>query len=181
MKKLLTVLCCAFAILIIALRVFFFGLSVIPQNGMYPNLPAGTHVITLRHPYRAAGEVRRGDVVAVIQNINGVEYKFIWRVVALPGEQVETKSGHLIVNESPATYDPLPQSGTTGSVLREKSAGVAYSVAFLPASKPIADISYRVPANSFFLLGDNRNNAADSRVYGVVPLSAIVGKVVFSW
>ncbi|MFZ2494080.1 MAG: signal peptidase I [Thermoanaerobaculia bacterium] len=180
MKRLLTFVSFGFVILVFALRTFVVGLSVIPQNGMYPNFPAGSRVLTLKHPYRAAGQVRRGDVVAYLQDIGGVQYKFIWRVVGLPGERVETKNGQLIVDGSQAGYRPLA-TGENSSMFAESTKGISYSVAFLPARMPIADVSYRVPPNSFFVLGDNRHNAADIRVYGLVPFSAIVGKAVFSW
>src|SRR4051794_6489663 len=74
-------------------RIFLFGLSRIPQDGMYPNLPAGAHVITSRHAYRRAEEVRRGDIVVFWRVIDGVRYKFIWRAVGLPGERIKVHSG----------------------------------------------------------------------------------------
>jgi signal peptidase I len=160
------------------LRLFFVGVSTIPQDGMYPEFPAGSHVVTLRHAYRKPENVQRGDVIAFLHRVDGVEYKFIWRVVGLPGDVIETRNGRLVVNGSLAEY---LKASSTPNIEEEINASARYRVAFVSAKTPIRDVKLKVAAGTFFVMGDNRNNAADSRVYGLVPFQEIVGKAIYSW
>ncbi len=176
-KRIATSVALVLLLAVVLLRLFVFGLSTVPQNGMYPSFPAGSHVITLRHPYSNIARVKRGDVIAFLQVIDGVEYKFIWRVVGLPGESVGTSNGRLIVNGTPATYARVGQAQ-----VEEERIGSAHDpVSFLPGKAPIPDTTISVPRDACFVLGDNRNNAADGRVYGPVPFRNIVAKALFSW
>src|SRR5713226_3983590 len=83
---------------ILAIKTFFVGYYRIPQNGMYPGLPAGRRVFAARHSYADASSVKRGDIVVFIREENGQRYNYIWRVVALPGEKVEASGESLTIN-----------------------------------------------------------------------------------
>jgi signal peptidase I len=161
---------------IVVARFVLFGLSVIPQNGMFPTLPAGSHVVTYRYAYRNLQDVRRGDIVVYRQIIGGVNYKLIWRAVGLPGDRVEVRSGRLWINRTPATYVEAARD----HIYRESIGGRAYDIAIQPGETS-PDVSVVVPAGAIFTLGDNRNAAVDSRFRGSVPFPAIEGKAVFWW
>lgn len=100
----------------------------------------------------------RWDVVAFLPDPEGDE---IWclRVVGLPGESVEiTNSGSVKIN------DKVIKSPDAISSIKWHSLGMAPE-------------KYIVPAGEFFLLGDNPNNANDSRLIGFISIDNIIGKV----
>jgi signal peptidase I len=82
---------------------------------------------------------------------------FVKRVIGLPGDVVQVKQGKVYVNHQPLQepYIANPPDYTWGPVT--------------------------VPANSFVVLGDNRNNAFDSHFWGVLPRDRIVGKVFWRY
>ena len=97
------------------------------------------------------GQPHRGDVI-VFRYPKDPSRDFIKRVIALPGETVQIKDGKVLVNDR-----PLDES----YVLDRPNYFVDREV---------------VPANNFFVLGDNRNNSLDSHVWGMVPVENIIGK-----
>jgi signal peptidase I len=169
----------AVAVVLVLLVVKFtvVDVFVIPQAGMYPSVPAGKRFLAWRHPYRNASDVRRGDVIVFQQGVDGKTYNFIWRVIGLPGERVQVAGTEVRVNGQALRHD---DAGRRGGLLiyRETNGPATYEVAYsdpVPAAPP-PDVEMTVPADSFFVLGDNRHNAADSRVGGPVPFTAIIAK-----
>lgn len=162
---------------LIYLRLFVFGISRIPQNGMDPNLPAGTRVVTRLHAYDRPEDIRRGDLLVFWRVVDGLRYKYIWRVVGLPGELIETRDGRVSVNAAPAKYVNSGEADT----FREQIGSVSYEIAIRPSEHRISDVSVRVPPRHFFVLGDNRGHAADSRDFGCIAFEAVAGKVVWWW
>ncbi|MCW5878981.1 MAG: signal peptidase I [Anaerolineales bacterium] len=124
-------------------------------NSMYPNFHNGDYVIVNRLAYRWA-EPQRGDVV-VFPYPNDPDEDYIKRVIGLPGERIAIYAGKVYIN---------------GQALEE-----AY------ASEPIRlDMSERiVPPEHVFVIGDNRNASSDSREWGALPISDIIGKAVFRY
>jgi signal peptidase I len=166
------------AILLIALgiKTFFVGYYRIPQNGMYPGLPAGSSLFTAKRAYSSVSSVKRGDIVIFVREENGRRYNYIWRVIALPGEKVEASDEALKINGQPVQRQRMREAdGKT--VFREQFGDAAYEIAFdtLPSSHP-PDSSVTVPPDEFFVMGDNRFDARDSRYFGPIPFSAIIGK-----
>jgi signal peptidase I len=99
------------------------------------------------------GTPRRGDVVVFIAQTTPAERDFIKRIIGLPGDTVQVKSGHVIVN------------------------GVAYDESYIE-SPPTYDYAQAVvPPGKVFVLGDNRNNSLDSHIIGMVDQSSIIGRV----
>jgi signal peptidase I len=164
-----------FLILLVA-KTLFIGYYRIPQNGMYPGLPAGSSLFTAKRAYPDASSVRRGDIIIFVREENGHHYNYIWRVVALPGEKVEASGESLIINGHAVQRQHIRESdGRT--VFLEQLGDRSYEVAFdqSPAQQP-PKASLTVPANQFFVLGDNRFNARDSRYFGPVSFDSIIGK-----
>jgi signal peptidase I len=95
---------------------------------------------------------QRGDLV-ILTRENGLQ--LIKRVVGLPGEEISISNGQVIINGTPLD-EPY-------------------------AREPIrSDVpSKQIPADHYFVLGDNRNNSSDSRAFGPVPLENIQGQVWF--
>jgi signal peptidase I len=103
-----------------------------------------------------AGELRRGDVVSYRVTFGGEQpQQMVHRVVGLPGERLEpAPDGGLLVNGAPLVEDYLPAGITT--YMRE----------------PID-----VPADHWFVMGDNRDRSSDSRVTGPIPRADILAKL----
>jgi len=59
---------------LLALKTFFIGYYRIPQNGMYPTLPAGSLMFTIKRPYSDISSVKRGDIVVFVREQNGGRY-----------------------------------------------------------------------------------------------------------
>lgn len=139
--------------LVLFINVFVAEAALVEEGpSMQPNLYRGDRVMTEKVSYRFAAP-QRGDVVIVRRP--APEKSLIKRVVALPGEVVEVRQGHVWIDgeaiEEPwVTYFGGPDYG--------------------PA---------RVQAGHVFVLGDNRPNSRDSREIGPVPLSMVRGHAVF--
>jgi len=155
---------------------FFVGFYTIPQNGMSPSLPSGTFVLIAKRPYSSPSNVRRGDIIVFVREENGQHYKYIWRVIALPGEKVEAFGKSLAINGHVVKQQFIHDEHDK-EVFREKIGGISYDVAFdrSPSYRP-PNVSLTVPINQFFVMGDNRFNARDSRYFGPISFGSIIGK-----
>ena len=142
----------------------------IPSGSMLDTLRPGDRVLVNRVVYHLR-DPHRGDVI-VFHYPQDPEVVFIKRVVGVPGDRLEVRDGHLYVNgrRAPEPYvhrtagrsDPtIAQATVAGSTMHDP-----WSLA-----EP-----YRVPAGKYFVMGDNRTDSDDSRDWGTVPRTAIVGE-----
>lgn len=166
----------ALLVAFVAARLFFFGFYVIPQNGMYPGLPAGSRLFTIKRAYFDVSRAKRGDIVVFVREENGQRYNYIWRVIGLPGEKVEASGESLVINGQ-AVQRQRVREAESKTIFREQLGDVTYEVSFdsSPRYRP-PDVSVTVPAGEFFVMGDNRFDARDSRYFGPIPFSSIIGR-----
>lgn len=163
-------------LVLLALKAFFVGYYRIPQNGMYPTLPAGSVLLTIERPYSDASSVKRGDIIVFVREQNGRRYNYIWRVIGLPGDKLQTSGESLIINGQPAARERLVDADGK-SLFREQIGNTSYQIAFDPsAPERPPDVSVIVPPDHVFVMGDNRFNAFDSRRFGPIPFSSIIDK-----
>lgn len=157
-------------------KTFFIGFNHIPQNGMYPGLPAGSRLFVAKRAYRDASSVKRGDIVLFVREMDGQRYNYLWRVIALPGDKVEASGESLIINDKPVSRQRV-RNYDAGTIFREQLGDATYEVAFAtsPRFTP-PDTSITVPPDHFFVMGDNRLEASDGRYFGPIPFGSIVGK-----
>lgn len=143
--------CVVLVALVYAAFHYIIGLAVVSGESMEPGLTDGELVLF----YRLDESYQTGDLV-IIHRADGVEY--IKRVVAEPGDVVElSEEGALLVNGvKDATMTAVGKTEAT-------SEDVIYP--------------YTVPENSYFALGDNRENSKDSRSFGAVTADDITGRV----
>lgn len=136
---------------------------------MEPNITVGQTIELDRSAYRAAADVRRGDVV-VFRHPGSPDRLLVKRVLGLPGERVSVRAGRVSINGA-----QLPIVGDGDEVL-EDNGSMRYRVRLTSACQD-APSGLSVPADAFFVVGDNRCASRDSRQLGVVLFSAIDGKV----
>jgi signal peptidase I len=166
----------------------------IPSGSMRPTLLEGDVVLVNRVAYELKvpltdigvlrlGEPRRGDVVTFTSPRDGV--RLIKRLVAVPGDVVEMRHERLFINGQAARYDqvtempePLGAGGETPALhTRESIAGNRREVQFLPEVAARRDFGpLVVPADHYFMLGDNRDDSNDSRYIGFVPRRLLIGR-----
>jgi len=186
----------------IILFLFLFGLfrtaiadyNPIPSGSMRPSLLEGDVVLVNRVAYdlkvpltdislAQMGEPRRGDIVVFYSPKDAT--RMIKRLVALPGDTVEMRKGVLIINGEAAKYsdgvqvqEPIDgQSVLPALRLREHLGARDNVVQWLPTVPSLRSMpAFRVPEGHYWMMGDNRDNSADSRYIGPVPRHLLVGR-----
>jgi signal peptidase I len=166
----------------------------IPSESMHPTLLEGDVVLVNRIAYdlkvpltdiaiARLSEPQRGDVVTFHSPTDGT--RLIKRLVGVPGDSVELRNDRLFVNGVAADYQDPTQyrepRDYAGSTLALKSletvAGSRREIQFLPeldARRNFGPVV--VPADSYFFLGDNRDDSDDSRYIGFVPRRLLIGR-----
>lgn len=180
MQKTIIAVCVLGALLVLGAVVaapFYFKHYRIPQNGMYPTMPAGTFLVAKRRPYKNISEVAYGDVVVWHLYRDGERYSMVWRVLGLPGDTLQFQRKAVVLNGQPLKGVPQNSEGPL-LILQEIVHDNRYDVAYDLNQAP-PESSFLVPAGHLFLVGDNRDHAYDSRSLGAVPFESIVGKAVW--
>jgi signal peptidase I len=159
-------------------RTFIFQAFKIPSGSMESNLQVGDHILVdkfifgptlscLEQALLPMREVRRGDVV-VFRFPQDLSRDFIKRAVGLPGDVVELVDKRLYINGKPVADESYTSHTDPATYPRGASAA---------ASSPRDNFGpVRVPAATYFCLGDNRDNSHDSRFWGMVPASYLKGR-----
>lgn len=167
----------------------------IPSASMHPNLLEGDVVFVNRLAYNVklpltdivlghTGEPQRGDIVTFSSPKDGT--RLIKRVMALPGDRVEMRNERLIINGQPADYADAVQAAETIKGLGQLNAlqvaetvgrSRPHTIQILPQVQAQRDMAALiVPAGQYLMLGDNRDNSADSRYIGMVPRALLIGR-----
>jgi signal peptidase I len=138
----------------------------IPSRSMQHTLEPGDFVISNQLYYRY-NNPKQGDLI-IFKYPRDEKIDFVKRIVACPGDTIEIKDSQVFIN---------------GNKINEPYAFDAPTA--LKDMQPMKNFGpFVVPDNEYFVMGDNRNNSEDSRVWGTVPRHNIEGKVIFiyfSW
>jgi signal peptidase I len=198
----------------LAIRAFLFEPFSIPSGSMLPTLQIGDYVVVTKFAYgiripltnRLAWERKlpaRGDVIVFDHPLRTGD-DLIKRVVGLPGDEIRLVDGVVLVNGVPQdrrllqpgyAFDDysegmkqwIPSRGDLYlENLSRRDGGIHSHFVLQQLAEEPPEGPYRVPAGTVFVLGDNRDNSADSRRDGVwfVPLGNIRGRadvIGFSW
>jgi len=134
----------------------------------------------------AIGEPQRGDI-AVFHNITDEDY--IKRIIGMPGDTIQMKEGRLYINGTEVPREKVGEGqdtdsyNTTVPVTLYKETlpnGVVHTIQEISDDQPLDNTAvYTVPAGHYFMMGDNRDRSADSRVLaqvGYVPAGNLIGK-----
>ncbi len=208
---------------VLVLRAFVFEPFRIPSDSMMPTLVDGDFILVSKYSYGlrlpvinrkilAVGEPQRGDVVVFRYPLNP-SINYIKRLVGLPGDRVQVKNDHLIVNGQPVGATDLGLYGDgcyEGMHLAQETLGShKHQIMFCPTpggidADPLATCNRNpprsyvcvadtsapdrgdhdvmvVPAHSYLMIGDNRDNSEDGRYWGYVPEDNLVGKATRIW
>ena len=148
----LVILLVSFALVFGFVRPFVMEAFWIPSGSMIPTLEIGDRVLVNKFIYRFT-EPKRGDIV-VFTSVDNPKEDLIKRVVGVPGDKVAVRGGKLFLNGEPQK-EPY-------------------------TNKKLPDRSFfartTVPKDHVFVMGDNRGNSADSRVFGPLPKKNIEGE-----
>jgi signal peptidase I len=173
---------CVAVILAFFVRTFVVQAFKIPSGSMEPNLLIGDHLLVNKFVFAPAltslertllpiDPIRRGDIV-VFKYPEDPTRDFIKRVIGLPGDTIEMRNKKVYINGVPLSEPythfiyPPDEGGSsapdieTADLLRE----------FAPMT---------VPADNYFMMGDNRDNSQDSRYWGFMPRDYVKGKALF--
>ncbi len=168
----------------------------VPTGSMRPTIQEGDVVLVNRLAYdlklpltniilARTGDPARGDIVTFYSPIDGT--RLLKRVVALPGDTVEMRGKVMLVNGHAAEYQPLAtvsetdKRGFHGNALHlQERLGVESHI--VQWMEPVHDTGHDsfgplvVPKDQFLMLGDNRDNSADSRFIGLVDRKFLIGR-----
>lgn len=166
----------------------------IPSSSMRPNLLEGDVVFVNRlafnvkvpltdHVLTHTGEPQRGDVVTFSSPLDGT--RLIKRLVGVPGDVVELRDERLVINGVEAAYEgaqqvmePIGAGQVAALRLSETIDGHARRIQLIPQAATGAATfgPVTVPPGQYLMLGDNRDNSADSRYIGFVPRHLLIGR-----
>jgi signal peptidase I len=136
--------------------VLFLGINSISARirvesiSMQPTLYAGDFVIVNKVAYKV-GSPSRGDVIIFHYPPDPGREPYIKRVIGLPGDKITVTGGKVYINDVPVSEPYIK-------------------------APPSYEGTWRVPQDSLFVLGDNRNSSSDSHSWGMVPLANVIGK-----
>ena len=150
-------------ILTLVIRTFVVQAYKIPSGSMIPTLLVGDKLFVNKYIYRFEPP-KRGDIIVFKYPVDPKK-DFIKRLVGLGGDEVEIRDGKIYVNQK-VMDDP-------------KTFGKFYYYNHDPYGGPREPI--KVPADSYYVLGDNSANSTDSRFWGFVPKKNVLGRAIFRW
>jgi signal peptidase I len=166
-----TVIGIAIAVVIaLGFRAFVFQAYFIPSSSMVPTLQVGDRILVNKFDFNYHS-VHAGDIVvfrtppAAARDCSTSDGDLVKRVVATQFQTITSKGNEVLIK------DPSSESWR---VLPER---------YFPddgRNTPLGQVitPYKVPRNDFFVMGDNRTDSCDSRIWGALPGSDIVGRVV---
>lgn len=170
-------------VMVVIIRFFIGEIRWIPSASMHPTLIEGDRIFVERFS-RFYAEPKRGDIMvfyppeediktdplSVMARLTGFFCKdiaYIKRVIGVPGDKLEIKE---MVNGEYRVY------------INNKPINEPYIMStddYIPCSSEMYCGPMKIPAGSYFMMGDNRGNSQDSRFWGLLPKERFIGKAIF--
>jgi signal peptidase I len=185
-------------LIVLLLRSFLAEPFRIPSESMMPTLLIGDFILVNKFTYGIRLPVfntrivemnkpARGDIV-VFRYPQDPTVDYIKRVIGLPGDKITYDNKTLYVNDQELTYKSVGLYEGIGQgvnmsgaeLLLENLTGIKHQI-LVKHDELSAEGVYVVPKDSYFVMGDNRDNSRDSRYWGFVPEENLVGKAFFIW
>lgn len=172
----------------------------VPTGSLEPTIMPGDFIGVSQYAYGIkfpignftlipTGEPKRGDIVLFHYPPNP-NLIYIKRLIGLPGDHIAYRNKVLYINGRKAPqqylgtaydYGDGPGQTTRVNVYEENLDGVKHKIYVHPYYDETGNFSVTVPKGHYFMMGDNRDNSADSRIWGFVPERNIVGKGLGVW
>ncbi len=192
------------AVVALFIRQFVVEAFKIPSGSMIPTLTVGDHLLVNKFIYGPRipftdsrffswKEPKRGDII-VFKYPENEDKNFIKRVIGLPGDKIQIVDGRLTINDQVVAITPAnPPADKTvegepsfGKPMfyTEQLGAVNHAIQYLHDQSGYNFGPILVPKDSVFVMGDNRDNSQDSRVWGFVSFNKILGKalvIYWSW
>ncbi len=178
--------------LVFVIRSFLFEPFQIPSASMEKTLLTGDFILVNKYTYGIRLPIlrtkvmdinlpQRGDVMVFFPPHD--DRYFIKRVVGLPGDRVEYRNKVLYINGVEQEQQPFDNTEKRSLYRQywEQLGEVNHQIQTNLANRKPKTINYVVPDGMYYMMGDNRDNSQDSRVWGAVPEERIVGKAVAVW
>jgi signal peptidase I len=196
-------------LLVFVLRSFLVEPFKIPSGSMMPTLLAGDYILVnkftyglrvpiLNNTFVEMNQPKQGDVI-VFHYPPDPKIDYIKRVVGVPGDKIQYQDKQLIINgkkldvifENDYEYEMQGANIISARKSKEQLGDVQHDIlvhdipnrynADMPGARLQDGETITVPDGSYFAMGDNRDNSADSRVWGFVPERNLVGKAFYIW
>ncbi len=183
-------------LLVLFIRSFVIEPYRIPSGSMIPTLVVGDFIIVNKYEYGIRMPITNqllfankkpdyGDVI-VFQYPLDKSINYIKRVIALPGDRIDYIDKQIFVNQKKSSHKKILKYQISkedigfGEIIEEKLFHNKHMI--LVDKKTFGqDFSYIVPKDTYFVLGDNRDNSNDSRYWGPVPEENLIGEAFMIW
>ena len=180
-------------LLLLGVRWLLIEAYVIPSGSMLPTLKINDHIFVnklafgVRWPFSRRwilryNQVERGQIV-VFRSVDDHGIFFIKRVVGIAGDKIHySDKGELEINgKTVEKTEQFTAVSGEASTFRERLGGVEYSTRLNAAEAYRTTFSGDVPVGHVFVMGDNRDNSSDSRIWGFLPEENLLGVPLFVW
>lgn len=179
--------------LVLVLRSFLIEPFQIPSQSMVPTLKVGDFILVSKWTYGIRLPVLRTKIIEIDSPERGdvmvffpphEDRYFIKRVVGLPGDKIHVLNGVVFINGDKMTQTSVAEEANSprSVVMAENLGGVEHLMQKRTSPTRLSqNYSAVVPQGHYFMMGDNRDNSSDSRVWGPVPEDRIVGKAFARW
>lgn len=171
-------------------RCFLYEPFRIPSKSMHPTLQIGNHIVVSKFAYGRYGSFGTTIYEAALENRRKPErgeifvfqaphqkVTFVKRIIGLPNDRIVFSNKQLFINGQ--AINTRQQNGV--EMYEENIGKHTYTVQYSNDNGFHRSHEITVPENAYFVMGDNRDNSADSRAWGMVPAKNIIGKVVVVW
>ena len=185
-------------LIVLVLRSFLIEPFQIPTGSMIPTLEVGDFILVNKYVYGLrlpiigtklmdVTDPKRGEVMVFIPPHENKYY--IKRVIGLPGDTVRYEESNLYINGELVEREFLEsrlieteRGGISAELYNETIGEIEHITQLIPAfNRERNRTSWVIPNGFYFMMGDNRDNSSDSRVWGTVSEKDIVGKAIAVW
>ena len=186
-------------LIVLLIRSFIIQPYRVPTGSLEPTVMSGDFIIVNQYVYGLRlpvinkkiveiGSPKRGDI-ALFRYPDDPRMIYVKRVIGLPGDHISYRSKTLTINGKVAQQFDLGMDMEAGrdphssvQLKTEMLGEVSHSIFIRPHYREFEEFDIIiVPSRSYFMMGDNRDNSNDSRVWGVVPEKNLIGKAIGVW